>query len=323
MEPIYGPHPDGKRRIRYTLVRTNGPTTDEVPDGLEQPPYGYKYEIAEIVAGPKDDKQETPAQIVAAYKRGGISLEKYYERMDAAGVSPEAAETYVAGVRVTGGGTGGRSRAPRYPDEEEEAQLRNEMLRAQLAKLGMSAEDTAFEREYRSQRDAINDAFKEAQFAYQKATDTRNFAEQQRQFDLMQKLREQAAALDEKQFQVQTELGYANSRRQDLGVNLQRAETLGYDPDGATGVAPGTLTARAKQQQYSNVLGIQDREEQRALQEQARKDQQEQQDFQRGVTIRQLDEGDAAREEQESGVRLDRALRVAAMSKRPAYGRIR
>ena len=224
----------------------------------------------------------------------------------------------------SGSGSGGaRARAPRWPEEVEGAQLENELRRAQLAKLGMSAEDTAFEREYRSQRDAINDAFKEAQFAYQKATDTRNFAEQQRQFDLMQKLREQAAALDEKQFQVQTELGYANSRRQDLGVNLQRAETLGYDPDGATGVAPGTLTARAKQQQYANVLGIQDREEQRALQEQARKDQQEQQQFQRGVTIRQLDEGDAAREEQESGVRLDRALRVAAMSKRPAYGRIR
>ena len=316
--------PDPKIRFPSWNAPPKEPAEPQPPERREAGGVIYEKQNGKWVAVGKAPKESnnTVAQILGAYKLGNQSREKTIEDLRAIGRDDNEIETLLGGVRAGGSG-GARARAPRYPDEVEAAQLENELRRAQLAKLGMSAEDTAFEREYRGQRDAINDAYREARFAYEKATDERNFGEQQRQFGLMQKLREQAAALDEKKFSVSTDLGYAGSRREDLGVNLRRAETLGYDPDGATGVAPGTLTALAKQQQYSNVLGIQDREEQRALQEQARKDQQEQQQFQRGVTIRQLDESDAAREEQESGVRLDRALRVAAMSKRPAYGRIR
>lgn len=270
------------------------------------------------VAAPRKEREITPAAIQAAVKAGAIDRETAAQELARLGYS-DVEITAILGSRAASGGSGGgRARAPRYPDEEEEAALKNDLLRAQLAKLGMSAEDTAFEREYRGQRDAINDAYREARFAYEKATDERNFGEQQRQFGLMQKLREQAAALDEKKFSVSSELGYAGSRREDLGVNLRRAEVYGYDPNGDTGVAPGTVTASERSRQYQQQLGIQDRTNAQAERERERLMQQEREQFQRGVTIRQMDEGDAARAEQERGVRLDRAIRVAGMR-----GRIR
>lgn len=268
---------------------------------------------------PVKEKNLTAAQVITAVRRGAVSREDALDYlMGTLNLDAREASALIGSAGGSGGSGGARARAPRYPDEEEEAALKNDLLRAQLAKLGMSAEDTALEREYRSQRDAINDAYREARFAYEKATDERNFGEQQRQFGLMQKLREQAAALDEKRFSVQTDLGYAGSRREDLGVNLRRAELYGYDPNGDTGVAPGTVTASERSRQYQQQLGIQDRTNAQAERERERLMQQEREQFQRGVTIRQLDEGDAARAEQERGVRLDRAIRVAGMR-----GRIR
>lgn len=217
-------------------------------------------------------------------------------------------------------GGAGRDRF-RFPEEIEEAGLRNAMLRQQLALAEGTPEERAYNRAYREQRDAIDDAFKEAQFAFEKARDERNFGEQQRQFDLMQKLRERRAELDDKQFQVQTELGYAGSRRADLGVNLQRAEMLGYDPNGDTGVAPGTLTASERSRQYQQQLGVQDRATRAAEAERARQDALDQQEFGRSVTIRQMNEQEAARGEQERMAQIDQALNVAGRRGLPKRAR--
>lgn len=230
---------------------------------------------------------------------------------------------WAAGASGTAGGLGGgggaRGRTV-FPWERDAAELQNELRRKQIETFGQDREDALrkFDLQFGSSEEqrGIDNAYRNAQFAWQQAVKAQDFEEARRQFDLMQGLRVRAAdlqdrqfGLDEQKFGLQSELGYADSRRADVRTNLDRAGAFGYTLDDSLGVAAGTQTAAEKQRLFGNTLALGDRRQQQANLEDERR--------QRGLelantlALRQTEQQRAAAQDEEQKRRFDVQTMIA------------
>lgn len=126
------------------------------------------------------------------------------------------------------------------------------------------------------------------------------------------------ADLEDKDFGLRSELGYADSRRSDMNSNINRANVFGQDIDGnATGTV-GMLTAGEQQRRFGNANLIGQQTLQQGNLEQARKTQQEQ--WLAGLRMQQEGQAFAQRQAENQDVRSDLALKIQMANQRARGG---
>lgn len=155
------------------------------------------------------------------------------------------------------------ARAADYPEDRQmQRDIGYGNLDLARGRLGL---DTAFGNRDRDFRDAVQQ--------WTEATNNRDFEAAQKWKEKAYGLDERAAARADAQLGLSAELGYANSRREDAGVQIARANVFGRDVGGELTGTAGTLTSGEQQRRFqnANMLGQQTQaqgnlEEQRRMQ---------------------------------------------------------